>query len=70
MEDLLYQIALKNLDGIGSKCAKLLVSYCGWVKEIFETNKKELAKIPKLVKGTFIVSKMNRDIALSKAKTQ
>ncbi len=68
MEDLLYQIALKNLDGIGSTRAKLLVSYCGGVKEVFETNKKDLAKIPKL--GSLIVSNMNRDLALSRAEAE
>jgi len=68
MEDLLYQIALKNLDGIGSTRAKLLVSYCGGVKEVFETNKKDLAKIPKL--GSLIVSNMNRDVALSRAEVE
>ncbi len=36
------------------------MSYCGGVKEVFETNKKDLAKIPKL--GSLIVSNMNRDL--------
>ncbi|GAB5538641.1 MAG: DNA-processing protein DprA [Salibacteraceae bacterium] len=68
MDDLLYQIALKNLDGIGSTRAKLLVSYCGGVREIFDAPKKQLAKIPKL--GSLLVANMNRKAALIKAEKE
>lgn len=45
-QDLLYQIALTQLDGVGAINAKKLVAYCGGVKEVFDCSEKELLKIP------------------------
>lgn len=41
-----YQVALSLVPGIGNILAKQLISYCGSAKEIFNTNKQKLSKIP------------------------
>ncbi|MBK8472382.1 MAG: DNA-protecting protein DprA [Sphingobacteriales bacterium] len=46
--DLVYYIALSLLPGIGNITAKHLMSYCGGVKAIFETPRKQLLKIPEV----------------------
>jgi len=45
-EELLYQIALTRIPGIGGVTAKKLIRYCGGVKEIFRENHNALKKIP------------------------
>lgn len=45
-EDLLYQIGLTLIPGIGSINAKKLVSYIGNVRDIFKETKQKLLKIP------------------------
>ncbi|TAH44403.1 MAG: DNA-protecting protein DprA [Bacteroidetes bacterium] len=46
-EDILkYQIALSLAPGIGPVLARILVSYCGGVQEIFQIPKSHLEKIP------------------------
>ncbi len=45
-ELLKYRIALSLLPGIGPVLARVLVSYCGGVKEIFEMRKSQLERIP------------------------
>ena len=44
--DNLYKIALTQISGIGPVTARMLVSYCGGVKAVFEASKKELMQIP------------------------
>ncbi len=44
--DLLYKIAITQIDKIGAILAKNLISYCGGVKEVFEKSESELSKIP------------------------
>lgn len=44
--DLLYQVGLTLLEGVGDVSAKNLLAYCGSAKEIFETKKPRLIKIP------------------------
>jgi len=46
LDELQYQIGLTMLDGIGDVLAKNLVAYCGSAKEVFQTNKSLLEKIP------------------------
>jgi DNA processing protein len=45
-EDLLYQIALTYIHQIGPVNAKILISYCGSAKSVFQTSKEKLEKIP------------------------
>lgn len=44
--ELLYQIGLTLLEGVGDVNAKNLLAYCGSAKEIFEAKKVQLTKIP------------------------
>ncbi|WP_317899158.1 DNA-processing protein DprA [Aurantibacillus circumpalustris] len=45
-EDLLYQIGLTLIDGIGDVNAKALLAYCGSPREVFKQKKSHLQKIP------------------------
>ena len=67
-EDLLYQIALKKLEGIGPSRAKKLISYCGGVKEVFEASKSQLAKIPSI--GEMVIANINKVEALKFAEAE
>lgn len=44
--DLIHQIGLTLIPGVGSVTAKSLISYCGSVEAIFKTPKNKLLKIP------------------------
>lgn len=46
MHQLLYQIALTQIPGIGDVLAKNLVSYCGGVIDVFKQKKSRLLQIP------------------------
>jgi DNA processing protein len=46
MHQLLYQIALTQIPGIGDVLAKNLVSYCGGVIEVFKQKKSRLLQVP------------------------
>lgn len=46
MENLVYQIALTQIPGIGDVLARNLVSYCGGVEEVFKQKKSKLLQIP------------------------
>lgn len=67
-QELLYQIALKKLEGIGPSRAKKLISYCGGVKEVFEAPKRKLASVPGI--GQLVVSNLNKDEALRDAELE
>jgi DNA processing protein len=45
-EELIYQIALLMIDGIGDVNAKSLVAYCGSASRVFRNNRAHLEKIP------------------------
>src|SRR4051812_4091120 len=45
-EELLYQIGLTLIDGIGDVNAKALLAYCGSAKDVFSQKKSQLQKIP------------------------
>ncbi len=44
--DLLYQISITRIPGIGDVLAKNLISYCGGVKEVFKQSKHKLLRVP------------------------
>ncbi len=48
MNDLLYKVALTKIPLVGAVTAKVLVSYCGGAREVFEAKKAELLKIPSI----------------------
>ncbi|GAB4239549.1 MAG: DNA-processing protein DprA [Ekhidna sp.] len=45
-EELVYQIALELIPGVGHRGIKQLMSYCGGASEIFKSPKSKLLKIP------------------------
>ncbi len=44
--DLIYQIAITQIPGVGDVLAKNLISYCGNVEEVFKQKKHKLLRIP------------------------
>ena len=46
MNDLLYKVALTKVPLVGAVTAKVLVSYCGGAREVFQSRKTELVRIP------------------------
>ncbi len=44
--ELIFQIAITNIDGIGPNLAKNLIAYCGSASAVFKQKKSELKKIP------------------------
>jgi DNA processing protein len=50
--ELLYQIALKQISGIGDALAKNLIAYCGSASSVFNAKKEALIKIPQI--GEFV----------------
>ncbi|NOZ34614.1 MAG: DNA-protecting protein DprA [Chlorobi bacterium] len=51
-DDLKYKMALAQIPGLGPVNAKNLISYCGGIKEIFNTSEKKLLKTPGIGKIT------------------
>ncbi|MEQ8629390.1 DNA-processing protein DprA [Ekhidna sp.] len=45
-EELVFQIALELIPGVGNKGTKQLMSYCGSATEVFRASKSKLLKIP------------------------
>ena len=45
-EELVFQIALELIPGVGNRGIKQLISYCGSATEVFRTSKSRLLKIP------------------------
>lgn len=52
MNDLLYKVALTKIPLVGAVTAKVLVSYCGGAREVFEAKKTDLLKIPNIGEAT------------------
>ncbi len=48
MNDLIYKVALTKIPLVGAVTAKVLVSYCGGAREVFEAKKADLLKIPSI----------------------
>lgn len=44
--ELMYQIAITKIDGVGPNLAKNLIAYCGSASAVFKQKKSELKKIP------------------------
>ena len=44
--ELMYQIAITKIDGVGPNLAKNLIAYCGSAAAVFKQKKSELKKIP------------------------
>ena len=45
-DQLFYQIGISLIPNVGPKTARNLISYCGGIREVFETRKKQLLRIP------------------------
>lgn len=63
MSDLLYKIAVTRIPKAGNIISKQLIAWCGGVKEVFQTPKKDLLKIPGVghVTADYIVNKSSFD---------
>ncbi len=46
--ELLYQISLKQIHGVGDVIAKNLIAYCGSASAVFKAKREELVKIPQV----------------------
>ncbi|HSZ71309.1 MAG TPA: DNA-processing protein DprA [Cytophagaceae bacterium] len=46
MQELLYQVALSQVNGVGLYNARQLITYCGGIQQIFSTPSGKLSKIP------------------------
>ena len=64
--EILYKIAISQIEKVGSVLAKTLISYCGGAKEVFETHKKNLIKIPGIGQG--VIDSIKSGNALKKAE--
>ena len=67
-EDLLYKIAITLIPNVGTMLSKNLISHCGGAKNVFETSRKNLMKIP-LVGSKCATAITNGDI-LEKAEKE
>lgn len=63
----LYQIALTQVEGIGSVLFRQLISYCGSAEEVFKANEKKLLKIPNI--GNSIISNLKNKEVLQTAES-
>jgi DNA processing protein len=69
MEDLrVYQIALKNITGIGAQRARALVKYFGGLEAVFEAEQRQWAEV--LAVGPSTMRKMSRELAIESAKKE
>ncbi len=71
----LYQIALTQIEGIGSVFFRQLINYCGSAEEVFKANDKKLLQIPNI--GNTIIASLkskknlqNAENILQKAEKQ
>ncbi|MGL4629991.1 MAG: DNA-processing protein DprA [Leadbetterella sp.] len=58
-EDIVYQIALSRIEGIGGVLFKQIVSHFGTAKEVLEASESKLAKVPNLGKVKILKIKEN-----------
>jgi DNA processing protein len=69
-DELLYQIGLTMIDGIGDVNARSLIAYCGSAREVFRQKKPSLCKIPgigttyasSIVKGSGVLTRAEKEI--------
>ncbi len=64
--NLLYKIALTQIEGVGPVVAKNLVSYSGGVKEVFQQTKRVLSKIPGV--GIILADEIKKDTVFKNAE--
>ncbi len=67
-KDLVYKIALTQIQGIGPVLAKSLIGYCGGVKEVFSKSKLFLQKTPGV--GSLIAENIYRFNDFSRAEQE
>lgn len=73
-EELLYQIGLTLIEGVGDVNAKALLAYCGSAEEVFRQKKSALQKIPgigeyvarSVVSGAGVLNKAEAELAFIK----
>ncbi|MDD4848876.1 MAG: DNA-processing protein DprA [Bacteroidales bacterium] len=66
--DLLYQIALTLVPGIGDVLGKKLITYCGSAEAVFQEKKTLLKKIPRI--GEFIASSVVQSNCFERAEQE
>src|SRR3954471_19898394 len=66
--ELLYQIALTSIEGVGDVLAKNLLAYCGNTKSVFEIDKKSLLKIPGIGESTAAQILNSKELLLNAEK--
>ncbi len=66
--ELLYRIAITLLPQIGPITGKKLISYCGGVKEVFETSQKDLNKIPGI--GSLLIKTLKEKRVFERAEKE
>ncbi len=67
-KELLYQITINNIVGIGGVTAKRLISYCGGVEQVFREKKDALLKIPGI--GENLAKAIKRSAAFERAEKE
>jgi len=67
-EDLLYQIAITLIPGIGDVLGKKLIAYCGSPEAVFQQRKSSLMKIPGI--GEFFASAVIRQNVFGQAEAE
>jgi DNA processing protein len=67
-ENLLYKLALSRVEKVGAVTARLLISYCGGAKEVFETSDREILKIPGI--GNTILKYLKEDGIFERAEQE
>ncbi len=68
MNDLLYKVALTKIPLVGAVTARNLISYCGGIREVFETPKRKLLKIPGI--GEVTAQSISKSNALEDAEKE
>jgi len=66
--NILQQIALTKIKGVGPRIARNLLAYCGSVENIFQAGKKELLKIPNI--GPLLVEAIQAKDYLEEAEKE
>ncbi len=67
-DDLLYQVAITIIPGVGGITARKLISYCGGAEGVFKEKKNQLQKIPGI--GTAIADSISNTDALKRAEKE
>lgn len=68
MSDLLYKIAVTKIPKAGPVLVRQIIAWCGGIKEVFETPKKDLLKIPGI--GKSMAEHILNKSALEKAEIE